>query len=138
MVASYSACGYDRPEAISAEVPHVASRNHRLTLHGMEWKEHVGWLVPITITVPTVVVMRYGDKLRRHPKLQSAVLGAVLFSFASSAIAGFRGAMIDKSAPVEGGQTIRVIRGAAQKVCGRARINANAKAGRMDRVLQQF
>ena len=81
---------------------------------GMEWKEHVGWLVPITITMATAVVIRYGDRLRSHPKLRSAVLGAVLFSFASAALAGFWGAMIDKSAPVEGGQTITVIRGAAR------------------------
>jgi len=78
---------------------------------GMEWKEHVAWLVPITITMAAAVVTRYGTELRNHPKLRSAVLGAVLFSFTSSAIAGFWGAMIDKSAPVEGGRTITVMKG---------------------------
>lgn len=81
---------------------------------GMEWKEHVAWLVPITITMAAVVVARYRSDLRDHPRLRSAVLGAVLFSFASSAIAGFWGAMIDKAAPVEGGQTITVMGGAAR------------------------
>lgn len=77
---------------------------------GMEWKEHVAWLVPITITMAAAVVVRYGNELRNHRRLRSAVLGAVLFSFASSAIAGFWGAMIDKAAPVEGGGTIKVIK----------------------------
>lgn len=81
---------------------------------GMEWKEHVAWLVPITVTMAAAVVARYGTELRNHPRLRSAVLGAVLFSFASSALAGFWGAMIDKSAPVEGGQTIRVMKGATR------------------------
>lgn len=78
---------------------------------GMEWKEHVAWLVPITITMAAAVVARYKSDLRNHPRLRSAVLSAILFSFASAAIAGFWGAMIDKSAPVEGGRTITVMRG---------------------------
>ena len=81
---------------------------------GMEWKEHVAWLVPITISMAAAVVARYGSDLRNHPKLRSAVLAAVLFSFASSAIAGFLGAMIDKAAPVEGGRTITVMGGASR------------------------
>jgi len=76
---------------------------------GMEWKEHVAWIVPITISMAAVVVARYGTDLRNHPRLKSAVLTAILFSFASSAIAGFWGAMIDKAAPVEGGHTITVM-----------------------------
>lgn len=81
---------------------------------GMEWKEHVAWLVPITITMAAVIVARYGRDLRNHPRLRSAVFGAVLFSFASSAIAGFWGAMIDKAAPVAGGHTITVMGGATR------------------------
>lgn len=81
---------------------------------GMEWKEHVAWLVPITITMAAVVVARYGSELRHHRRLRSGVLGAVLFSFASAAIAGFWGAMIDKAAPVQGGATITVMRGATR------------------------
>lgn len=34
---------------------------------GMEWKEHVAWLVPITITMAAAVVARYGSDLRNHP-----------------------------------------------------------------------
>lgn len=81
---------------------------------GMEWKEHVAWLVPITITLATVVVAQYGSDLRNHPKLRSAVLTAVLFSLASSGIAAFWGAMINKYAPIEGGPTITVMKGATR------------------------
>lgn len=77
---------------------------------GMEWKEHVAWLVPLTITMAAVVVARYKNDLRNHPRLRSAVLGAVLFSVGSGAIAGFWGAMIDKAAPVQGGQTILLMK----------------------------
>ena len=80
---------------------------------GMEWKEHVAWLVPITITMATGVVMRYGQDLRNHPRLRSAVLGAVLFSFASAGVAGFWGAMINKYAPVSGGSTIMLMKSEA-------------------------
>jgi hypothetical protein len=81
---------------------------------GMEWKEHVAWLVPITITMAAGVVARYGSDLRRHPRLRSAVLVAVLFSFASAGIAGFWGAMINKYAPVSGGATITLMKGDAK------------------------
>jgi hypothetical protein len=77
---------------------------------GMEWKEHVAWLVPITITMAAALVVRYGQDLRNHPQLRSAALGAVLFSFASAGLAGFWGAMINKYAPVTGGTTITLIK----------------------------
>jgi hypothetical protein len=81
---------------------------------GMEWKEHVAWLVPIAITMAAAVVARYGSGLRDHPKLRSAVFGAVLFSFASAAIAGFWGAMINKHAPVDGGATVILMKGSTR------------------------
>ena len=31
---------------------------------GMEWKEHIAWLVPISITMAAAVVIRYGRDLR--------------------------------------------------------------------------
>jgi hypothetical protein len=78
---------------------------------GMEWKEHVAWLVPITITMAAGMVVRYGSDLRNHPRLRSAVLVAVLFSFASAGLAGFWGAMINKYAPVTGGPTVTLMKG---------------------------
>ena len=81
---------------------------------GMEWKEHVAWLVPITITMAAGVVFRYGSDLRHHVRLRRAVLGAMLFSLASAGIAGVWGAMINKYAPVNGGPTVVLMKGGAQ------------------------
>jgi hypothetical protein len=82
---------------------------------GMEWKEHVAWLVPIATTMAAGVVIRYGQDLRKHPRLRSAVLGAVLLSFVSAGLAGFWGAMINKFAPVSGGSTITLLEGKAHR-----------------------
>jgi hypothetical protein len=76
---------------------------------GMEWKEHVAWLAPISITMAAAVLLRYGRRLRQLPQLRNAVLCFVAVSFIAAGIAGFFGAMLDKNAPVEGGQTIQLI-----------------------------
>jgi len=78
---------------------------------GMEWKEHVAWLVPISITMAAAVFIKYGRNLKTHPQLRTAVLGFTLVSFLAAGIAGFFGAMINKNAPVEGGQTIHLVHG---------------------------
>jgi hypothetical protein len=75
---------------------------------GMEWKEHVAWLVPISITMAAAVVSRYGRGLRSHPQLRAAVLGFTLASFLAAGVAGFFGAMLNKHAPVEGGPVIHL------------------------------
>jgi hypothetical protein len=71
---------------------------------GMEWKEHVAWLTPISITMAAFVVRKYGRHLKSHPQLRNAVLCFTLVSFLSAATAGFFGAMLNKHAPVEGGK----------------------------------
>jgi hypothetical protein len=78
---------------------------------GMEWKEHVAWLTPISITMATAIVVRYGRDLRNHRQLRDAVLCFTLVSFVAAGIAGFFGAMLNKNAPVEGGGVIRVLHG---------------------------
>ncbi len=78
---------------------------------GMEWKEHVAWLVPISITMAAAVFVRYGRNLKSQPQLRAAVLCFTLTSFLAAGIAGFFGAMLVKNAPVEGGGTIRLIHG---------------------------
>ena len=78
---------------------------------GMEWKEHVAWLVPISITMAAVVFIEYGRSLRRHPQLRNAVLGFTAVSFLAAGIAGFFGAEIDDHAPVRGGATIHLVQG---------------------------
>jgi hypothetical protein len=78
---------------------------------GMEWKEHVAWLAPISITMATAVFFKYGRGIQAQRELRNAVLGFVLVSFLAAGIAGFLGAMIDKNAPVEGGAIIHFVRG---------------------------
>jgi len=78
---------------------------------GMEWKEHIAWLAPISITMAAAVALQYGRNLRSHPQLRSAVLGFVWVSLLAAGVAGFFGAMINKNAPVEGGNTIQLMHG---------------------------
>lgn len=78
---------------------------------GMEWKEHVAWLVPICITMAAVVVYQYGRSLKELPVLRNTVLCFVWISLAAAGVAGFFGAMINKNAPVDGGTTIHILHG---------------------------
>lgn len=75
---------------------------------GMEWKEHVAWFAPISITMVAFVFIRYGRDLRKHRQLRAAVLAFTLVSFVAAGIAGFFGAMLNKQAPVQGGNTIQL------------------------------
>jgi uncharacterized membrane protein len=77
---------------------------------GMEWKEHVAWFAPISITMVAFVFIRYGRDLRNHRQLRSAVLVFGLASLVAAGIAGFFGAEIDDYAPVRGGSTIQLFR----------------------------
>ena len=76
---------------------------------GMEWKEFVAWLVPISITMVAAVYRHYGPALARHQALRNAILGFAAASFLTAGIAGFWGAMLNKAAPVEGGSTLHIL-----------------------------
>jgi hypothetical protein len=78
---------------------------------GMEWKEYVAWLAPISTTMAAVVLFKYGRGLRNHPQLRNAVLCFVLVSLVAAGVAGFFGAEIDDHAPVEGGPIIHLFHG---------------------------
>ena len=78
---------------------------------GMEWKEHVAWFAPISITMVAFVFIKYGRDLRNHRQLRAAVLCFAVASFVAAGMAGFFGAMIDKYAPVQGGHTIQLSSG---------------------------
>jgi hypothetical protein len=78
---------------------------------GMEWKEHVAWFAPMSITMAAFVFIRYGRDLGNHKQLRSAVLGFAAASFIAAAIAGFFGAMINKASPVQGGPAIQLSSG---------------------------
>ena len=76
---------------------------------GMEWKEHVAWIVPIALTMAAAVFSVYGRNLRSKPELRAAVLGFVGVAFLAGSIAGFWGAMLNKRAPVTGGGEIHLV-----------------------------
>jgi hypothetical protein len=78
---------------------------------GMEWKEHVAWLAPISITMVAFVFIRYGRALKQHRQLRAAVLCFAVVSFVAAGIAAFFGAMINKYAPIQGGHTIQLGQG---------------------------
>jgi hypothetical protein len=78
---------------------------------GMEWKEHVAWLVPISITMAAAVFSQYRRSLRVHSELRAAVFAFVWTSLVAASIAGFFGAMLNKNAPVSGGSTINIVAG---------------------------
>jgi hypothetical protein len=95
------------PQALLLSSPSTA-RWHSL---GMEWKEHVAWFAPISITMAAAIFARYGRAIRHHPQLRNAILGFVVVSFAAAGIAGVFGAMLNKNAPVEGGPTLHLSSG---------------------------
>jgi hypothetical protein len=78
---------------------------------GMEWKEYVAWVAPISITMATAVFVRYKRDIGKYPLLRNAVLCFVAASFVAAGIAGFFGAEIDDNAPVRGGSTIVLMQG---------------------------
>jgi hypothetical protein len=81
---------------------------------GMEWKEHIAWFAPISITMVAFVFLKYGRNLKNHKQLRAGVLAFLVASFVSAGVAGFFGAMLDKYAPVQGGHTIQLSQGDAR------------------------
>jgi hypothetical protein len=78
---------------------------------GMEWKEHVAWFAPISITMAAAVFISYGRDLRNHRQLRATVLFFTLASFVAAGISGFFGAMLNKYAPILGGHVIQLSQG---------------------------
>ncbi|MGA7829887.1 MAG: hypothetical protein WCA21_02890 [Terracidiphilus sp.] len=77
---------------------------------GMEWKEHVAWLVPIAITMAAVVAIRHRNQLTRSVSLRYTLQSFVVLSLVAAGIAGFFGAMLDKAAPIDGGTPIQIVK----------------------------
>lgn len=67
---------------------------------GMEWKEHIAWLAPITATTVAFIVFYYGTNLIRHDRVRKTAIGLYVLAFTFAAVAGVMGALITKSAPV--------------------------------------
>jgi hypothetical protein len=78
---------------------------------GMEWKEHLAWFAPISLTAVAYIFARYGTHLRSLKPLRNAVAGLMVLAFVAACIAGFFGAMLNKHAPVRGGANIVLLQG---------------------------
>jgi hypothetical protein len=78
---------------------------------GMEWKEHIAWIVPIAMTMAALVFSIYRRNLRNKPELRAAMLCFLGTSFVAALLAGFWGAMLNKHAPVGGGTEIHLVTG---------------------------
>jgi hypothetical protein len=66
---------------------------------GMEWKEHIGWLVPILATAVAYLVVRHRDLLERDGRLRHLAAGLFLASLGASVVAAGLGAVINAVAP---------------------------------------
>ncbi len=78
---------------------------------GMEWKEHIAWFAPISLTAAAYLVSRYGPHLHALQSVRRALLGLVALAFIAASVAGFFGAMLNKYAPVRGGANIVLMHG---------------------------
>jgi hypothetical protein len=65
---------------------------------GMEWKEHVAWIAPITSTAVAAAVTQRGPTLADRPSERHTLLVWYHVSFLAAAVAGVLGAFINKAA----------------------------------------
>jgi hypothetical protein len=91
------------PSAVLADYPKFLLKSNPRTADwhefGMEWKEHIAWLVPILATAVAFVVTRHGRRLLDDRALRRAVLVLFSISFFCATVAGLLGAFINKAAP---------------------------------------
>lgn len=95
------------PKALLTSSP-TTSGWHSL---GMEWKEHVAWLAPIAMTMVAYVFAKYGPSLVKQQQIRTAVLAFAAAAFIATGVAGGFGAMLNKYAPVRGGDSIVLMTG---------------------------
>lgn len=95
------------PQAFLTSSP-LTSEWHNL---GMEWKENVAWLAPISMTMVAYVTMKYGVAITKHRQLRLAILSFAVVAFIATGIAGAFGAFLNKFAPVRGGTPIVLLHG---------------------------
>jgi uncharacterized membrane protein len=66
---------------------------------GMEWKEHVGWVVPALVTVVAFLALRHRTVLEQNSRVRRLAAGMLLVSLVASIIAAGLGAVINIVAP---------------------------------------
>jgi|SRR5208283_2430849 hypothetical protein len=79
---------------------------------GMEWKEHVAWIAPMAGTMVAWILLKHRAAWNADRAVRNTVLGFAAVAFVAAAIAGGWGAMINKKAPVQGGQSYQLMRSA--------------------------
>lgn len=67
---------------------------------GMEWKEHIAWLVPILATSVALLVTKHYRLIAADKFLRKSIMALFLFAFLAASIAGVFGAFINKAAPL--------------------------------------
>ncbi|TAM82392.1 MAG: hypothetical protein EPN41_15095, partial [Candidimonas sp.] len=78
---------------------------------GMEWKEHVAWIAPISMTMVAYIYAKYAKALATIGNLRRAVLVFVILAFFATGVAGAFGAFLNKYAPIRGGNTVHLMKG---------------------------
>jgi hypothetical protein len=68
---------------------------------GMEWKEHIAWLVPMLTTAVAYCISRTGFRIVNQASVRRMLLILLSCSFFCAATAGVLGALINKAAPVK-------------------------------------
>jgi hypothetical protein len=77
---------------------------------GMEWKEHVAWFAPMSMTMVVAILLRHRAAWNADRQIRRFVLGFAAVAFLAAALAGGWGVLINKAAPVRGGNTIQLLR----------------------------
>jgi hypothetical protein len=83
------------PKAYLVAQPHLAQW-HKF---GMEWKEHVAWLSPMSATIVAFVAIRYREHLRDMPSVRRTMQVLFTLAFLSGLVAAVLGGLINKVAP---------------------------------------
>jgi hypothetical protein len=76
---------------------------------GMEWKEHIGWIAPIAMTMVAYTFGIYGASIRKYRQITLAAFVFVVVAFIATGVAGAFGAFLNKYAPVRGGPEIQLM-----------------------------
>jgi hypothetical protein len=97
----------DYPQKLLASSP-TTSAWHSI---GMEWKEHVAWLAPISMTMVAYVIMKYRRAIVQHRNMRTSVLVFTAAAFLATGVAGAFGAFLNKYAPIRGGAPIVLMQG---------------------------